>query len=151
MFATCADLIKFEIPENAAEDSYSFLPVLLGEEHTKPIREATVYHSFYGDFAICQEPWKLVLTSGSGGWSFPSEKLHQYDSLPEFQLYNMQTDPSEQFNLIAKKPEKADDLKQLLINYINNGRSTPGKPLNNDYIVGKWEQIHWINNKKRSK
>ena len=47
------------MPDNAAEDSVSILPDLLGTA-TGPVREATVHQSARGDRAIRQGPWKLV-------------------------------------------------------------------------------------------
>ena len=46
LFATLADITGSKIPENAAEDSVSFLPILNGSN--KPVREATVHHSING-------------------------------------------------------------------------------------------------------
>ncbi len=40
--ATVAALLGEKLPDNAAEDSISILPVLLGEELAKPVRDATV-------------------------------------------------------------------------------------------------------------
>jgi len=81
--ATVADILDFSIPDDAAEDSYSFLPVLTGENYKKPIREATVHHSISGRFAIRQGDWKLILWPGSGGWSYPrdneiTEDMHRF-------------------------------------------------------------------------
>lgn len=71
LMATCADFLGVELPDNAAEDSYSFLQVLLQEDYQKPLREATVHHSLEGRFAIRQGDWKLIMCPGSGGWSDP--------------------------------------------------------------------------------
>ena len=49
--ATCADLLGAKLPDNAGEDSVSFLPALLGRP-TRPLREALVHHSINGKFAI---------------------------------------------------------------------------------------------------
>lgn len=70
--ATFADLTGTNLPDDAAEDSYSFLPVLKQQAYEKPLREATVLHSIDGRFAIIKEEWKLILWPGSGGWSYPN-------------------------------------------------------------------------------
>ena len=58
------------LPDNAAEDSVSLLPVLLGKTDRQP-REALVHHSIEGKFSIRQGRWKLELCPGSGGWGRP--------------------------------------------------------------------------------
>ena len=60
---TVADILQVPVPENAAEDSVSFLPVLLGRSGG-PLREATVHHSINGSFAIRQGRWKLAFCPG---------------------------------------------------------------------------------------
>ncbi len=140
--ATFADLAGASLPDNAAEDSYSFLPVLLQTDYDKPLREATVLHSIDGRFAIVKDEWKLILWPGSGGWSSPNTE-EDLQGLPPFQLYNLDIDPSEQDNLYHSQPEKVEELKSLLENYINNGRSTPGEPQSNDGPE-RWEQLEWM-------
>jgi arylsulfatase A len=43
--ATFADIAGVDLPDNAGEDSFSFLPVLMRENFQSPLREATVLHS----------------------------------------------------------------------------------------------------------
>lgn len=68
--ATAADITGFKLPDNAAEDSVSFLSALKGATD-KPLREAIVHHSINGSFSIRQGSWKLELCPDSGGWSDP--------------------------------------------------------------------------------
>jgi len=140
--ATFADINGISLPDDAAEDSYSFLPVLQKQEYEKPLREATVLHSIDGRFAIIKEEWKLILWSGSGGWSDPNTE-DELKGLPSFQLYNLEKDPSEKFNLVYLYPEKVKELKSLLEKYINEGRSTPGTPQKNDGPE-RWDQLEWM-------
>ena len=134
MTATVADLIGYDLPENAAEDSISFLPAL----NDKPIvseRQGIVHHSFSGYFAIRKGKWKLLLASGSGGWTKP---VHAADG-PKVQLYDMDQDISEQKNLQADYPEVVSELTKLLESYVANGRSTPGTAMKNDTEVDIWK------------
>jgi arylsulfatase A len=142
LMATLADLLDFSLPDNAAEDSYSFLPVLDGEKYQSPIREALVHHSIDGRFAIRKGDWKLVLWPGSGGWSFPRTK-DEMKGLPDYQLYNMKEDPTEEKNLASNFPDKVDYMKSLLSGYIERGRSTPGKPVQNEGM-DNWPEIDWM-------
>jgi arylsulfatase A len=68
--ATVAEITSYEIPPNAAEDSFSFLDVLESKE-TLIERPHVVLHSIEGRFAIRKDHWKLILWPGSGGWSDP--------------------------------------------------------------------------------
>jgi len=131
LMATCADVAGEKVPENAGEDSVSFLPALLGEDKT-PLREAVVHHSINGLFAIRQGLWKLALCPGSGGWAKPSDAEALKLGLPGIQLYDLGADPAEARNVQAEHPEIVERLTRLLESYVANGRSTPGKPQAND-------------------
>ena len=130
LMATCADLLQVKLPDNAAEDSVSFLPVLLGKADG-PVREALVHHSINGKFSIRQGRWKLELCPGSGGWSSPRDPQAVKQGLPPIQLYDMQDDPGEQHNVQAEHPEIVKNLTALLERYVAQGRSTPGAPQEN--------------------
>ncbi|WP_372639053.1 sulfatase-like hydrolase/transferase [Fodinibius sp.] len=142
LIATFADLTGTNLPDDAGEDSYSFSPVLKQQAYEKPLREATVLHSIDGRFAIIKEEWKLILWPGSGGWSYPNTE-EDLRGLPPFQLYNLDKDPAEQFNLVHMYPDKVKELKSLLEKYIDEGRSTPGTPQSNDGPK-RWDQLDWI-------
>ena len=130
LFATLADITGANIPSNAAEDSVSFLPALMGK--SKQMREATVHHSINGSFAIRKGDWKLVLCPGSGGWSSPTPNETKKMDLPPIQLFNLRSDPSEQSNVYSSNPDKVRELYKFLTSYIENGRSTPGPKQSNE-------------------
>jgi arylsulfatase A-like enzyme len=138
LFATAADILGQKPPANAAEDSVSFLPALLGKDK-KPLREATVHHSINGSFAIRQGQWKLNLCPGSGGWSAPRPNQDDASKLPLVQLYDLSTDIGEQNNVQDKYPEIVARLTKLLEQYVANGRSTPGPPQANAVPVDIWK------------
>jgi arylsulfatase A-like enzyme len=123
--ATCAAMLNKPLPDNAGEDSYNILPILLGEPSEGAIREATVHHSIDGSFAIRQGKWKLIACAGSGGWSTPGNKMAEEKGLPDLQLYDLVTDPSEENNLYDQYPGVAEQLASLLQKYREEGRSTP--------------------------
>lgn len=129
--ATFAELLGAELPEDAGEDSVSFLPALLGEDEG-PLRSSIVSQSINGSFAIRDGRWKLLLCPGSGGWSFPRPGADDHGGLPEFQLYDLASDPGETTNLVAKHPERVAEMKAALEELIGKGRSTPGPALRND-------------------
>lgn len=127
LMATAADIVGYALPDNAGEDSVSLLPYLLGTADG-PLREAVVHHSVNGSFAIRQGRWKLVLCSGSGGWSAPRPNSEAARRLPPVQLYDLHTDIGETKNLQAQHPEVVERLTSLLQRYVDQGRSTPGRP-----------------------
>ncbi len=137
--ATCADLLDVPLPDDAAEDSVSLLPVLLGKAE-RPVREALVHHSISGKFSIRQGRWKLELCPGSGGWSQPRDPQAARQGLPPIQLYDMEADVGETRNLQAEHPEVVERLTALLRQYVARGRSTPGEPQKNDAEVDVWKR-----------
>ncbi len=129
---TCAELLEDPLPDNAGEDSVSFLPLLLGGNQDSPLREATIHHSVNGSFAIRQGKWKLLLCPGSGGWSAPRPKVARAQGLPPLQLYDLVTDIGERQNVAAAHPEVVARLVRLAKHYVEQGRSTPGTPQTNE-------------------
>jgi arylsulfatase A-like enzyme len=124
-YATCAELVGYEIPDNAAEDSISFLGELNGSSKSK--RTSIAHQNFAGYLGITQGDWKLMYSKRKGAI-----------------LVNFKKDMEEAKNLINDNPEKAAELKNLLIKIIKDGRSTPGAPQKND-TPNDWSQISFMN------
>ena len=114
ILATCADLIGQEIPAAAAEDSYSFYPLLTkrGSYERAPV----IAHSISGCFALYSEEWKFIATSGSGGRSQPKSG----PSKKPYQLYDLSEDIGETDNVIDAHPELAERLEKELRAMIDN-------------------------------
>ena len=138
LFATCAEILGAKLPDNAAEDSVSILPVLESRAE-KPVREAIVHHSINGSFSIRQANWKLELCPDSGGWSAPRPNTPAAKNLPPIQLYDMSLDIGEQNNVQAAHPEIVARLTKLLEKYVADGRSTPGASQPNTTPVDMWK------------
>ncbi|MEO0510457.1 MAG: arylsulfatase [Verrucomicrobiota bacterium] len=145
IFATVAEILDYELPENAGEDSISFLAALKGKEHADN-RDHLVSHSVSGLFAIRKGKWKLLFCAGSGGWTSPNEKEAAKQALPKYQLYDLEADPGETNNLIASHPEVEKELTALITDIIAQGRSTPGVPQDNHEGRNRWKQTVWMNN-----
>lgn len=139
--ATVAAILGHKLPDNAAEDSVSILPALLGEQLTTPLREATVHHSARGKFAIRQGDWVFIDapsgddngTNGEPAW-LKSERGYTTHEQP-CELFNVRDDLSQRHNRYADQPDIAGKLASLLKKYIDEGRSTPGIPQRNDVEV----------------
>ena len=127
-YATCAELVGAKIPDNVAEDSFSFFPELEGKGQSN--RDSIVHQDFSGYLGIRKGDWKLMLQRNN-----------------KIVLLNIKKDLREKINLIKSNPEKANELKSLLTKIIQDGRSTPGKPQKNDPSFSKkWEQAYWMEN-----
>jgi arylsulfatase A-like enzyme len=131
LMATAADITDFDVPDNAGEDSVSFLPALLAET-PRAGREAVVHHSANGSFAIRQGKWKLIFCPDSGGWSKPTPKDAKNMDLPPIQLYDLEADIAEKNNVYAEHRDVVKRLTKLMKKYIRNGRSTPGRRRKNE-------------------
>jgi len=131
LMATAADITGYDLPDNAAEDSVSMLPALLGETPREG-RADVVHHSANGSFSIRKGKWKLIFCPGSGGWSFPRPKDAFKMGLPPIQLYDLEADIDEKNNLHEKRPDVVDELTRLMKSHIERGRSTPGEPQKNE-------------------
>jgi arylsulfatase A-like enzyme len=125
--ATLADLCQIDLPDAAAEDSFSFLDALLGRDHDQPARDHLIHHSVGGMFAYRQGPWKMIDGLGSGGFSSPRRGAPT-DQGPTGQLYNMAEDTAETRNLWAEKPELVGSLSEELAQAIYAGRTRPAGP-----------------------
>jgi arylsulfatase A len=133
LMATAAEITGAKIPDDAAEDSFTFLPVLLGKEKT--VRTSVVNHSIQGQFAIREGSWKLSFCPGSGGWSKPGDKEALKQGLPPIQLVDLSTDIGELNNQQASHPEVVERMTKLMESIASKGRSTPGPSVKNDTDV----------------
>jgi arylsulfatase A-like enzyme len=118
LWATFAEMLGRELPDDAAEDSHSLLALFKGGELEKP-RGGVVHHSGSGTFAIRRGKWKLIFGSGSGGRGIPRSK--PFDG--KVQLYDMEADLGETTNLAGANPGVVKELTELLQHYRESGRS----------------------------
>ncbi|MCX6924957.1 MAG: sulfatase-like hydrolase/transferase [Verrucomicrobia bacterium] len=135
LMATCAEMLGARLPDNAGEDSVSFLPALLGAARDKPLREATVHHGGNGKLAIRKNnwvfiDWKTGDANKEPAW-FKQERGYQPHAFPG-ELYDLSQDLAERRNLYGERPEVVRELMELLEKYQRDGRSTPGVPQTND-------------------
>eukprot|EP00903_Cladosiphon_okamuranus_P004146 g4144.t1 len=115
--ATCADLSGAALPEDAGEDSVSFLPALEGER-IETSRKGIIHHSIKGHFAYREGRWKLILSRTSGGFKMENPGK----DAPRGQLYDLENDPGETDNLYSSRPEVVKSLLAQLEAYVTAGR-----------------------------
>jgi len=123
MLATFAEFFGMPLPENAGEDSFSFLGALLGEKPKQTTRQAIVNDGFSGVFAIRQGDWKLILSQHGGGAGMLN--VLNDPSKPAGQLYHLGRDIGESKNEYDQHPEIVKSLSDLLEQYKQTGRSAP--------------------------
>ncbi|MBH54211.1 MAG: Cerebroside-sulfatase [Opitutaceae bacterium] len=119
-FATAADVIgaKLPPPAEAAQDSFSFLPLLLGKEKQFK-RAAVIHHSGGAMFAIRDGDWKLILGNGSGGRQNPRGKRFERP----WMLFNLKQDLGETADRYKHNPAIAKELELEAIKLISNNQS----------------------------
>ncbi|MHC4572642.1 MAG: sulfatase family protein [Planctomycetota bacterium] len=127
LLATSAAIVGADLPDDAGQDSFNVLPLLLGEKPARPIRGSLVSHSSKGVFAIRQGSWKLIPeTKGSGGWVDPRDS-GPFSAEGPGQLYNLARDPYETNNLWDEHPEIVERFTRLLQRCKEQGYSRPLK------------------------
>ncbi len=130
MLGTVASLLGEKLPDDAGEDSFDILPLLLGEKPALPIRNGLV-HVNYGSYtvAIRVGDWKLILPQRvyrvSDGTLVPDHLVETQGKGPteKFQLYDLSADPGETTNLFTQEKAKARELFDALKADVARGRS----------------------------
>ncbi|QDV63078.1 sulfatase family protein [Crateriforma conspicua] len=99
VFATIADVVDRDLPADAAEDSISALPLLLGKRPEIPGREAVFILGNGKDsaVAVCTGTWKLIYRYGSD-----EDRGHE--------LYDLSKDPSESHDVTRQYAEIVERL-----------------------------------------
>ena len=145
--ATIAEITDFSLPDSTAEDSFSFYP-LMTKGGPGMIDRPVINSSSDGSLALREAAWKLEMCAGSGGWlSHPTNKeAADMEGLPGYQLYNLDSDPSERYNLIEMNNERAFNMVSRLRKYVKNGRTNSGIPQKNDTPVP--ESKEWMTGNK---
>lgn len=97
--ASLAALADQPVPENAFPDSQNVLPALLGKPSATGRSHMVQQNNSPENLSLRIGPWKLVAPG-----------TDQSDQ----ELYNLNTDPGEQNNLIKEKPSVAQQLREQL-------------------------------------
>ncbi len=117
MLATMAGLLGKKIPDSAGVDSFDLSPVLLGKNAEGPIERSIILQTGKGRLAFRHGDWKLRFTKGST-WNGQDVELPM-----KYELYNLADDPAEANDLTPKHPDRAKEMRKLLLDLIKKGRS----------------------------
>lgn len=144
LIATCAEILNIKLYEDEGVDSFSMVPLFSKQTQDNFKRSYTIHHSINGSFAIRKGDYKFIFCPDSGGWSHPRPWNNEGENLPKFQLYNLNSDPSESNNLFGKFPKLEKELITIFKNAIKNGRTTDGPVQENfptNRLNEKWEPL----------
>ena len=148
MMHTFASLTNYNLKDNQGIDSFNVLPNIMGTDENS-FREALVTQSSKGALAVQIDEWKLIMSSGSGGfWTKPFGEYPEVmisDGEIEWsnvQLYNLNNDLAETKNLAKKFPDKVNELAFKLKQYVLNGRSRDD--LSTEKEIELWDPVKWI-------
>ena len=125
LLATCAEIVGYELPADAAQDSFSMLPALTGAPAVGSVRQDLIHHSGEGMFSLRRGPWKLIVGLGSGGFPEPKQADPEPGG-PVGQLYHIQRDLQESGNQWLERPQLVEELMELLCQYQGQGFTRPG-------------------------
>lgn len=78
---------------------------------------------------------EMIFLPCFGGWSTPRPGSPGSEILAKRQLSNVAEDVAESTNRLQQHPDIAADLERLLRRFVDDGRSTPGKPQANSVVV----------------
>ena len=126
LMATLAEIVGFELPDDAAEDSQSLAAILADDTADFERVPLVGTNNRNGHFAITDGQWKLIMPSGEN----------------ERELYDLSVDMGEKIDLFSKHPEIARTLETKLTHIVTHGRSTEGAPQVND--TGWWPAVNWL-------
>ncbi len=131
IFATFAEIVGVDIPQEASVDSYSILPTLKGEASSKEKREIIVHNTKDGVYALRDGKW-LLIDNRTGTHSEAPQYYLDMIGYKEFDanerkylLFDLEADRLQTKDLSEKYPEKAKEMKEALRGYVSSKRSAP--------------------------
>ncbi len=131
LMATFANMVGYDLPNDAATDSYDIMPVLKGERYDSPLREAMVHHTTEDIFALRQGDWVLI-ENNTGSHSKPTQFYLDKFGYTEYKagekgnlLYNIKEDQAQEHDLASEHPKMIEEMHNLLTRYRESGRSIP--------------------------
>jgi len=115
--ASFASLVGAELPENQFFDSKNILPAILGESYSG--NEYIVQQSSDG-LGLRKGKWKYIEANERSAWAYnrhnqgEDNKMHR-PALEDIEyLFDLESDPREEQNLVNQNPEKIKEMRDLL-------------------------------------
>lgn len=131
IMGTLAALTGYELPPDSADDSYNIMPLLKQQNMTGP-RSSIVYSTGTGNsiiYAMRHHNWVFIdSSSGRIPWGrrmwFNDYEI-EMGVVPHnepAELFNLDKDIGQRYNLYATEPEKVRELEALLNKILENGQ-----------------------------
>ena len=125
LMRTCAEIVDYPLPDNAAEDSISMMPLFEGK-FTDASRTQHISLSPDNRVTFRDKNWKLIVSA------YTRVDPIRPNAPLVCELYDLDTDPGEKTDLAAEKQELVATLIGQLQETFDRGRSTSGAPQKND-------------------
>ena len=124
--ASFAALADQKLADDACRASFNVLGALLGEDGAKG-RDHIVSqdNGKTGSYGLRVGDWKLHRYDKKRARNVVVEKTLENSPRERFHLFNLAKDPGEKTDVKAKHPEKTEELKAMLAQIIQEGRSRP--------------------------
>lgn len=138
--ATCCDIAGVASPDLL--EGESFRPILHGHDDT--IRLKPIFWEHQGNRAMRQGPWKLVYNRNDSKVGGQPSDNNGMDDLNHWELYNMEDDRTETYNLAVFNHERVRNMsKQWLEWALSVGvKPWPLKPLPKG--EKDWSNLPWL-------
>ncbi len=125
--ATFADLLSYDLPDDAAEDSHVLTPLLKGE--TDAVRDTHIHQTSSSKWAIRHGDWLLI--EGEDGYhsgrvkAWEEKREYPADDKGVTELFDLANDIGQKNNLAEEEAETAAELSALLAKIREEGYSAP--------------------------
>jgi arylsulfatase A len=120
LLATMSSLVQMPLPNEAGEDSFDIMPILVGQPGVRTTREFVIVKSAAAHLAIRQGRWKFIAPL-----SYPWSKDAALGNDNTF-LYDLEADPGETSNRVADNPSIAEAMRQKLVLSVDSAGTIPG-------------------------
>ena len=121
--------MKQPVPEDACLDSLNVLGALLGHKNATG-RDHLVQqdNGKVGNYGLRVGNWKLVRHDRKQARNLIVETTLTNTEVPQYQLFDLSSDPEEKHDLSTQFPQKMQELTARLADVIAAGRTRPAKP-----------------------
>jgi len=123
IMGTIASIVGYELPDNAAEDSYDLLPLLRGESAASG-RETLVHRTWRRPWGIRHGDW-IYINHPTGALQREPDWRGYEENPHDDWLGNIREDLGQKKNLVSEHPEKAEMLRAKLQEIRDSSHTAP--------------------------
>jgi arylsulfatase A-like enzyme len=105
LFPTILNLAGIELPKDRVYDGTDMMPLLTGQK--QEVRDIIYYYINDNLYAVRKGSWKAHFTTHAS-YSPEAPVTHETPL-----LYNIDTDPSEKYNLAKQHPDIIEDIRKI--------------------------------------